>query len=535
MKKTLVLAIVAGMLLSLTGAGMAESISVVPGLKGFGVDTRAAYGNNQNPEIYIVDTLNPTTALTGSTRLDTDGNPVNVYEGGFKSCVEDDNDNKLIIFEVSGYIDVQGVVKSDNDCITIAGQTAPAPGVTIKHCILHINGQHILLHHLRLRQGYFDYNANWNYKDVVNLGWGGMAGNFVMDHCSLSWAMDETIGAYLGSSLNPPCLSPDGSNLTFSNNIFGEPYHKADPDDPDYIGRNFLLSCRDNVAIIKNLFISGYKRNPVIHTAGTYVVNNNLIYNPGDYNFHISNLGGAIKITAIGNVAKKGLTSNYWASYERFPSISDIHEASEIYLYDNKDETGAPGSADDWTHVRLYGGQTADNIKVLDPPVIVAGYEPIPSSQLENELSGKIGAYPAFRDAVDIRFFSEVASNGTEGRFVTGRDGLSVSDWPVLTENTRTLVLPANPHADNDSDGYTNLEEWLHAYAAEVEGANPDPDINNDGKVDLEDFAALAVWWDDENACSSPDWCQGADFDMSGTVDMLDLTYFAENWLRQTW
>jgi len=511
---------------------MAESISVIPGLKGFGTDTRAAYGNNRNPEICIVNTLNPTTSLISSTRSDTNGNPVNVYEGGFKSCVEWNRDNKLIIFEVSGYIDVQGVVKSDNDCITIAGQTAPAPGVTIKHCILHINGQHILLHHLRLRQGYFDYDSLWNYKDVVNLSWGGMAGNFVMDHCSLSWAMDETIGAYLGSSLNSPCLSPDGSNLTFSNNIFGEPYHKADPDDPDYIGRNFLLSCRDNVAIIKNLFISGYKRNPVIHTAGTYVVNNNLIYNPGDFNFQISNPGGAMKITAIGNVVKRGLTSNYWGSYERFPAISKINANSEIYLYDNRDETGTPESATDWSHVRLWGQPPLNesDIKVLIPPMTIEGYESIPSSQLENELSGKIGAYPAFRDAVDIRFFNEVASDGTEGRFVTGKDGLSVSDWPVLTENIRTLVLPANPHADNDSDGYTNLEEWLHAYAAEVEGANPGPDINNDGKIDLEDFAVLAVWWDDENACSSPDWC-GGDFDMSGTIDMLDLTYFVENWL----
>jgi len=63
----------------------------------------------------------------------------------------------------------------------------------------------------------------------------------------------------------------------------------------------------------------------------------------------------------------------------------------------------------------------------------------------------------------------------------------------------------------------------------------PNADINNDGKVSLEDFAVLAVWWEDENACSSPNWCEGADFNMSGTVDMLDLTYFAENWLRQAW
>ena len=57
-------------------------------------------------------------------------------------------------------------------------------------------------------------------------------------------------------------------------------------------------------------------------------------------------------------------------------------------------------------------------------------------------------------------------------------------------------------------------------------------DLNGDGTVNLEDFAILAVWWDDNGGCVEPDWCGGADFNMSGTVNFDDLTYFAENWLR---
>jgi len=58
-------------------------------------------------------------------------------------------------------------------------------------------------------------------------------------------------------------------------------------------------------------------------------------------------------------------------------------------------------------------------------------------------------------------------------------------------------------------------------------------DLNGDGTVNLEDFAVLASYWMNENVCSLPGWCEGADFNMSRTVDMSDLTYFAENWLRQ--
>ena len=36
-------------------------------------------------------------------------------------------------------------------------------------------------------------------------------------------------------------------------------------------------------------------------------------------------------------------------------------------------------------------------------------------------------------------------------------------------EAYRKLTLPENPHADDNGDGYTNLENWLHAFAAEVE------------------------------------------------------------------
>jgi hypothetical protein len=41
--------------------------------------------------------------------------------------------------------------------------------------------------------------------------------------------------------------------------------------------------------------------------------------------------------------------------------------------------------------------------------------------------------------------------------------------YPQLAENHRTPSLPDDLHGDDDADGYTNLEEWLHAEAAAVE------------------------------------------------------------------
>ncbi|MEM8896942.1 MAG: malectin domain-containing carbohydrate-binding protein, partial [Bacteroidota bacterium] len=46
---------------------------------------------------------------------------------------------------------------------------------------------------------------------------------------------------------------------------------------------------------------------------------------------------------------------------------------------------------------------------------------------------------------------------------------------PKLARNQLRLNIPSNPSGDHDGDGYTNLEEWLHQMAAEVEGKPYDP------------------------------------------------------------
>jgi PKD repeat protein len=57
-------------------------------------------------------------------------------------------------------------------------------------------------------------------------------------------------------------------------------------------------------------------------------------------------------------------------------------------------------------------------------------------------------------------------------------------------------------------------------------------DFSGDGIVNFNDLAILAYYWAD-SLCTSPDWCEGCDYDQSGTVDLEDLMRFAEDWLWQ--
>jgi hypothetical protein len=58
-------------------------------------------------------------------------------------------------------------------------------------------------------------------------------------------------------------------------------------------------------------------------------------------------------------------------------------------------------------------------------------------------------------------------------------------------------------------------------------------DFNNDTIVDFRDYAILASHWL-ETSCNAPSWCEGADLDIDGSVDINDVMLFCQYWLERT-
>ena len=91
-------------------------------------------------------------------------------------------------------------------------------------------------------------------------------------------------------------------------------------------------------------------------------------------------------------------------------------------------------------------------------------------------LLANAGSRPASRKQgdVDYRIVSEVATRSGAAINCVEDDGtercaLNGGGWPADSAVRITHSIPENPRADDDGDGYTNLEEWLHLKAANVE------------------------------------------------------------------
>jgi hypothetical protein len=215
-------------------------------------------------------------------------------------------------------------------------------------------------------------------------------------------------------------------------------------------------------------------RNPMFSKAlkgwdTTGVSINNVVYNWESRGAFVSKdiePGLKIQVSIVGNVFIEG------ADTDKQPIWIDYNSNIEVYLSNNTKNRVLPN--DPWD---IAEGSSPQGTKVSSAPIWISGFNAMPVSHVENYVLNHAGARPADRDSVDNRIVNDVI-NGT-GRIIDSQK--EVGGWPSLAKNYRTLSIPANPHVDSDGDGYTNLEEWLHAYSAEVEGngSAPDPSPGN--------------------------------------------------------
>ena len=144
-----------------------------PGAEGFGMYTTGGRGG----QVYHVTTLEDGT-----------------QEGTFRwACNK--SGTRTIVFDVSGTIFLQSELKIKNGNVTIAGQSAPGDGICIANYPFVIACKNIIIRYMRFRLGNQALKANPSAHEGDGLG-GMDSENIIIDHCSVSWSIDECLSVY---------------------------------------------------------------------------------------------------------------------------------------------------------------------------------------------------------------------------------------------------------------------------------------------------------------------------------------------------
>ncbi len=398
------------------------------------------------------------------TSLDDDG------PGTLRRCLTTADGPRTIVFNVAGYITLDSTIRVRRSNLTIAGQTAPGDGVTIRDWGVVIEGDHIIVQHLRFRAG--DRQKATRERDGFTEDSLSVTGDDVMvDHVSASWGIDENL------SSGPSAFR----RVTIQYSIIAEGLHRTrlfhGEYDADHPGHSMggLYKSREGdstISIHHNLFAHNNNRNPAI---GNYDANdsfdadirNNVIYGCRNMGY-VSGASRRVRVNYVGNY---GILGDASRSEDLFRGNEDSNV--QIFQQGNRVDTNRNGRFDGrdlgW---RMFG----DEYRAIDEPTDLT---PVTTESAEAALErvlNEAGARPWSRDRTDLRVVEDVrAGTGalidsqsdvggwgelSPGRVIVDEDGDGMGDdW----ERTHGCD-PTRPdhNGDVDGDGYTNLENYLH-------------------------------------------------------------------------
>ncbi len=190
-------------------------------------------------------------------------------EGTLRHAVEAEGP-RIVTFAVSGDIHLLAPLDIENPYISILGETAPGKGITIRDHNVFISADQTILRYLRIRLG----SKAGVEADALGAK---RCSNVIVDHCSLSWAVDENASFYnITDATVQWCIISEALNSSA--------HHKGEH------GYGGIWGGR-NVSYHHNLFAHNKSRNPrfdhprlyhgteLLTGRGTVDFKNNVVYN----------------------------------------------------------------------------------------------------------------------------------------------------------------------------------------------------------------------------------------------------------------
>ncbi len=391
---------------------------------------------------------------------------------------------RTIVFAVAGYIDLTKPLKISYGNLTIAGQTAPGEGITIRRYGVEINASNVIVRYLRFRPG--DVMG----KEMDAFGGKG-ARDVIIDHCSMSWSTDECVSFYAMRNFTMQwCLIAE----SLASSVHAKGSH----------GYGGLWGGR-NASFHHNLVAHHTSRNPradhpyvytpeqLLTHRGTVEITNNLFYNWGYKACYGGEWGWW---NFVGNYYKAGPATTCHKNEFIEASVNNNtgHGTGRYFLTGNRLTSSKSSTRDNWLGMRNKGEASLDQLKSETPFPMSRGAITIESAEKAyKRVLRSVGA-SHLRDRIDSRLVEEVASGTTYG--VGSKSGIrgiidsqeDVGGWhPIAsTEAPRDTDGDGMPdaweqqqHLDphNAADGatkslddwYTNLECYLNSLVDHIQ------------------------------------------------------------------
>ncbi|MFV3126063.1 pectate lyase family protein [Niveispirillum sp. KHB5.9] len=375
---------------------------------------------------------------------------------------------RTVVFAVSGTIGLKSNLNIKNDFITIAGQTAPGGGITLRDYPLVVAANHVVIRHVRARLG----SASGQEADAVSIYDGK---HIILDHVSASWSTDESLS--VSQKYKDGLIGLDQVTVQWS--VIAESLNKSVHAKGDH-GYGSLVrgSFGARYSFHHNLWASHTARMPrpgnfegqKDDPTGPFIDFRNNVF----FNWKGSGKQGASGYNADADaVSAYNFVNNYYVSGPDSKGAKAFDEKSPVaraFFAGNWMNHAEP--ADPWS---LVTGEQAEGYRQT-APIPMAPVKTEAADAAYRAVMARAGAGPV-RDAVDERVIAGLAKG--EGKIIDSQD--DVGGWPVLASSPAPVdadrdgmpdawekahgLNPADPAdgaRDANGDGYTNLEEYLN-------------------------------------------------------------------------
>jgi hypothetical protein len=346
---------------------------------------------------------------------------------------------RIVVFEVGGVIDLGlKTVKIREPFLTIAGQTAPQPGITLIRGGIDIATHDVVVRHIRVRPGEAGQpkRSGVDFDAISSVG----GHDIIVDHCSLTWATDENLsasGPRFGGDTPEQWRDNTSHRITFSNNIIAEGLAHSSHAKGEHSKGSLIHDNARDILIIGNLYAHNLERNPMFKGGSQGMVINNLIYNPGQravhYNLVAAEWDGRIyedgRLALIGNAMRGGPDTPKQAAFFMFGGSG----ALDLYLRDNLavDRIGQP--------LPMQGSYSTAPVGVRmlkTAPALPFGVKPLPAANVQDAVIASAGARPWDRDDIDRRILADTIEG--RGGVIDSED--EVGGYPKHAETRQAFV-----------------------------------------------------------------------------------------------